>query len=116
MKGKNKISDNIIKGTFSLTISTLIVKILGLIYKIPLANILGDEGMGFFNSAYTVYSFFFILCTAGVPKAIMIIVSSAKAKNEDEEVKRIISISMRMFLYLGIGRCKKCSMQQELWL
>ncbi|MBR4836667.1 MAG: oligosaccharide flippase family protein, partial [Clostridia bacterium] len=103
MKGKNKISDNVIKGTFSLTISTLIVKVLGLIYKIPLVNILGDEGMGFFNSAYTVYSFFFLLCTAGVPKAIMILVSGSKAKGEDEEVKRIISIAMKLFLYLGIG-------------
>ena len=103
MKGKNKISDDVIKGTFSLTISTLIVKALGLIYKIPLANILGDEGMGFFNSAYTVYSFFFLLCTAGVPKAIMILVSSSKAKNEEEEVKRIINIALRLFLYLGIG-------------
>ena len=97
MKGKNKISDNVIKGTFSLTISTLIVKLLGLIYKIPLANILGDEGMGIFNSAYTVYSFFFLLCTAGVPKAIMILVSGSKAKGEDEESKRIISIAMRLF-------------------
>ena len=103
MKGKNKISDSVIKGTFSLTISTLIVKILGLIYKIPLANILGDEGMGFFNSAYTVYSFFFLLCTAGVPKAIMILVSSSKAKNEEEEVKRIVSVAMKLFLYIGIG-------------
>lgn len=102
MKGKNKNSDSVIKGTFSLTISTLIVKVLGLIYKIPLANILGDEGMGFFNSAYTVYSFFFLLCTAGVPKAIMILVSGSKAKGDDEEVKRIISIAMRLFLYLGI--------------
>ena len=103
MKGKNNISDSFIKGTFSLTISTLIVKILGLIYKIPLANILGDEGMGFFNSAYTVYSFFFLLCTAGVPKAIMILVSGSKVKGDDEEAKRIVSIAMRLFLYLGIG-------------
>lgn len=102
MKGKNKISDSVIKGTFSLTVSTLIVKVLGLIYKIPLANILGDEGMGFFNSAYTVYSFFFLLCTAGVPKSIMILVSGSKAKGDGEEVKRIISIAMRLFLYLGI--------------
>ena len=103
MKGKNKISQSVIKGTFSLTISTLIVKILGLIYKIPLANILGDEGMGFFNSAYTVYSFFFLLCTAGVPKAIMILVSSSKAKGDSADVERIVSIAMRLFLYVGIG-------------
>ena len=66
MKIKDRdVSQGIISGAVSLTVATLIVKILGVLYKIPLANILGDEGMGYFNSAYTVYSFFYLLCTAG---------------------------------------------------
>lgn len=103
MEGKNKLSDGIIKGTLSLTISTLIVKLLGLVYKIPLANLLGDEGMGYFNSAYTVYSFFFLICSAGVPKAVMILVSGARARNDDEQVNNIISAATRLFLYIGIA-------------
>ena len=90
----------IISGTISLTISTVIVKILGLIYKIPLSNLIGDEGMGYFNSAYAVYTFFFILCTAGVPKAIMIMISEAKAtNNKSEEI--IVRTAMISFLFLG---------------
>ena len=90
----------IISGTISLTISTVIVKILGLIYKIPLSNLMGDEGMGYFNSAYAVYTFFFILCTAGVPKAIMIMISEAKAtNNKSEEI--IVRTAMISFLFLG---------------
>ncbi len=92
----------IISGTLSLTISTVIVKILGLIYKIPLANILGDEGMGYFNSAYTVYTFFFLLCTAGVPKAVMILVSEAKALQNPKSEERIIKTASSAFLVLGI--------------
>ena len=60
LRKKETLINDILSGAFSLSLSTIIVKILGLIYKIPLAGILGDEGMGFFNSAYTVYSFFYI--------------------------------------------------------
>ncbi len=92
-------ANGIIGGTVSLTISTIIVKLLGVIYKVPLARILGEEGMGYFNSAYTVYAFFYLLCTAGVPKAIMILISEAKAKDGGEE--KIVNTGMRFFLLLG---------------
>lgn len=95
----------IINGGISLTISTIIVKILGLIYKIPLAAILHDEGMGYFNSAYTIYSLFYLLCTAGVPKAIMILVSDCNARADKEKGKRIVSVALDIFLYIGIVLC-----------
>lgn len=101
MKDKNKSSTNtVISGALSLTVSMLAVKILGVIYKIPLAQFLGEEGMGYFNSAYTVYSFFYLLCTAGVPKAIMILISEQKVKGRFSEDK-IVSCAMRTFLLLG---------------
>ena len=40
-----------------LTASTVVVKIIGMLYKIPMLNILGAEGMGYFNSAYEIYTF-----------------------------------------------------------
>lgn len=92
----------VISGTLSLTISTVIVKVLGLIYKIPLANLLGDEGMGYFNSAYTVYTFFFLLCTAGVPKAVMILVSEAKALQNPKSEQRIVKTALMAFLIISI--------------
>jgi stage V sporulation protein B len=88
MKQEKSKFNVILGGTLSLTLSTIIVKILGLIYKIPLATILGDEGMGYFNSGYTVYSFFYLLCTAGVPKSVMILVSKP-------EPRRIIEGQMK---------------------
>ena len=62
---KGGIFTGMIGGALSLTVSAVVVKIIGLIYKIPISSILGDEGMGYFNSAYTVYAFFYLLCTAG---------------------------------------------------
>ena len=97
MKKSHKNEENIITSAFSLTISTLIVKLLGVIYKIPLAQFLSEEGMGYFNSAYTVYTLFYILCTAGVPKAIMIFISERSVGEE-----KIVRVGMRIFLLLGI--------------
>ncbi len=94
-------AQGIIGGALSLTLSAVIVKVLGLIYKIPLSNILGDEGMGYFNSAYTVYGFFYLLCTAGVPKAVMILVSEAKARGNEIDEMRIVRTAARAFLLLG---------------
>ena len=95
------LASGVLGGTLSLTVSTVIVKLLGVIYKIPLARLLGDEGMGYFNSAYTVYAFFYLLCTAGVPKAVMILVSEAKARGSGINERSILRLAMGTFFALG---------------
>lgn len=98
---KNGQGQGFIGGAFSLTLSAVIVKVIGLIYKIPLASLLGDEGMGYFNSAYTVFAFFYLLCTAGVPKAVMILVSEAKAAGRKRDEEHIVRVASRLFLIIG---------------
>ena len=100
-KADGNIAESFIGGTFSLTLSAVIVKVIGLIYKIPLASILGDQGMGYFNSAYTVFAFFYLLCTAGVPKAVMILVSEAKVKGYASEEDKIVRVAMGLFAIIG---------------
>ncbi len=90
-----------IGGAVSLTISVIIVKLLGVLYKIPLASVLSDEGMGYFNSAYTVYSFFYLLCTAGVPKAVMILVSEERS-TEKGNASAVIKSAVLAFSFIGI--------------
>ena len=50
-----------------LTVSTILVKIIGAIFKIPLIAILPEEAYGDFNGAYNIYSFFLTISTAGHP-------------------------------------------------
>ena len=52
---------NYMHGAAILTIGVIIMKLLGFIYKIPLGNILGDEGYSMFLSAYNIYNVFFAL-------------------------------------------------------
>ena len=65
------------KGAMSLSLSVILTKILGVAFKVPLSYILTDEGMGYFNTAYAIYGLFYILCTAGVPKSLMLVKSLA---------------------------------------
>ncbi len=94
--------ESILTGALSLTMATMIVKLLGFFYKIPLSHLLGDEGMGYFNSAYTIYSFFFVLSSAGVPKAVSLLISEARAKNLRNAERRILSFSFLLFGALGL--------------
>ncbi len=60
-----------IKNTIILFISMIITKIVGALFKIPLANLLGGTGMGYFSSAYGLYSPIFALTAAGIPTVLM---------------------------------------------
>lgn len=94
----------IFDGAAVLAVATVITKVLGLLYKVPLSRILHDEGMGYFNSAYTVYTFLYIICSAGVPKAVAIVLceDGAKHSSRSREEKTVRS-ALALFLALGIA-------------
>ena len=56
--GTRKSGGRFLSGVAVLTVSTVIVKLIGLLYKIPMIKFLGEEGMGYFNSANELYTFF----------------------------------------------------------
>ena len=94
--------ESILSGALSLTLGIMIVKLLGFFYKIPLSHLIGEEGMGYFNSAYTIYSFFFVLSSAGVPKAVSLLMGEARAKGLWNTEKRIFRFSLLLFGLLGL--------------
>lgn len=97
----NKERNGLLSGVFAMGVATILVKILSVLYKIPMLNTLGEEGMGYFNTAYTIYSFFYIVCTAGVPKAIMILLSSAGERGEHREYANILRSAFWLFGIIG---------------
>ena len=90
-------------GVAALTVSTIIVKVIGVLYKIPMLKLLGDEGMGYFNSAYEIYSLFYILATAGLPVAVSILVAECGSveKNKYCGAGQVFRVAMLMFALLG---------------
>ncbi|MBR5516296.1 MAG: polysaccharide biosynthesis protein [Clostridia bacterium] len=88
-------------GVLILTIANLIVKVIGVMLKIPLSNELLNEGMGYYNSAYEVYVWLYMVSTAGIPVAIAMMVSESKAKGNFREIKKIYKISLITFATVG---------------
>ena len=93
--------DSVAKGATYLTLSVLIVKIIGFVYKLPISYLIGDEGMGYFNTAYTVFSFFYLICTGGVPKAVSLLVAGERAKGREERALCVLVRSARVFSLVG---------------
>lgn len=104
---KERVHKSILGGALLLSAAGLIVKVIGMLYKLPLASLLREEGMGYFNSAYTVYSFFLLLSTAGLPIAVSILVSTALSspKAGKGEALRILRVTLVIFSILGLCVC-----------
>ncbi len=90
-------------GVLVLTLSTVTVKLIGLLLKILLFDHLGEEGMAYFNAAYTIYAAFFILSTAGFPVAVSIMISESRAKGDVRRVRQIFWIALALFVAIGIA-------------
>lgn len=101
MKTKNNVK-LFFSGVLVLTITNLLVKVIGLMFKIPMNHIVGDEGMGYYNSAYTFYTYLYMVSTAGLPTAISIMISDSRANRQIKQVKRIYHIAMLLFIVIGI--------------
>lgn len=91
-----------ISGVFVLSLSTLIVKIMGLAFKIPMLSILGMEGMGYFNSAYEIYAVLCVISTAGLPVALSMLISSARASDDIQRIKGVYHSALKIFFALGV--------------
>ena len=89
-------------GVMILTLSVIAVKVMGLVYKIPMLKILGPEGMGYFNAAYELYALFFVLSTAGLPVAVSILISEHAVGGRVCQVNKIQKVSLAVFTCLGI--------------
>ncbi len=94
---KNKREESFTAGVVLLTLSAMIVKLIGVCYKIPLVNLLGAQGMGYFNAAYDVYALLCVISTTGLPVAVSILMS----KHENAH-RRIFQLSLIVFVLVGI--------------
>lgn len=92
----------IVKGATILAIAGLISKVFGAIFRIPLTNLIGAEGMSYYGVAYPVYSFFLILATAGIPVAISRMVSERTAKGDYINAHRSYKVSFVLMFAIGI--------------
>lgn len=100
-KGGRARGQNYMHGAAILTVGVIIMKVLGFIYKIPLGNILGDEGYSMFLSAYNIYYVFFTLATAGLPVALSRLVAEADANGRAKQEEKTFRVALAVFTVIG---------------
>ncbi len=88
------------KGALILLIANIITKVIGMVFKIPLTYLIHEEGMAVFSAAYTIYSFVFIVATAGLPVAVSKMVSESEVFGNKKESKRILGVSLMVLTTL----------------
>ncbi len=94
---------NFLQGTALLAMATAIVKVIGAFYKLPLNAIIGEQGFGYFNTAYDIYNVLLMISTAGLPVAMSRMISQASSLGHYRQVRRIYNTARGIFLSLGIA-------------
>ena len=106
MPSKPSQKQNFLQGALILSLGTVLVKIIGALFKIPLSNLIGTRGMGLFTAAYNIYTTLFIISTAGLPVAVSKMVSEASAHRRLDETRAIFRVALSCFVVIGAaGSC-----------
>lgn len=90
-------------GAVILGIAGLLVQVLGAVFRIPLANIIGPAGMGYYQTAYPLYVFLLVFSTNGAPAAISKMTSERLALGRVSDAHRVFKLAFLLMALLGVG-------------
>lgn len=96
-----KIGNLLFSGVVVLTVSNILVKLIGMLLKVPLQRILGDGGMAYYNVANDIYVWLYTLSTTGFPVAISILTSEARGRGNLNEAKKLFRVALGLFVCVG---------------
>ena len=98
-------SNFIIQGSI-LAIAGIIVRLIGMLYRIPLTNYIGDEGNGYYSAAYNIYSIMLILSSYSLPVAVSKMVSARLARGQYRNARKILRAALFYATIVGgVGFC-----------
>lgn len=89
-------------GAAVLMVGSILVKLIGAVYKIPLGNILSNEAYVDFNTAYNVYNLFLTIATAGLPVALSKTIAESHTMGRRNQVDRVFSVALKTCFVLGL--------------
>ena len=101
---KKKESNFVVQGSI-LAVASIVVRIIGIAYRIPMINIIGDEGMGYYGTAFNVYNIALLLSSYSLPLAVSKMVSARLAGKQYRNAARILRAAL---CYCGRGDLVWC--------
>ena len=93
---------SLLTGAGVLAAATVLVKIIGAIYKIPLTNLIGMEGYAYFTGAYDIYVPIYSISMAGLPIAVSKLVSQNLELGRARNAEKIFGVSRKLFFLVGL--------------
>ena len=99
--GKRKGSDSFIVQAGILAGAGIIVRIIGILYRSPLTSIIGDEGNGYYGTAYNIYTIILLLASYSIPSAISKVIAQRLALNEYRNAHRIFQCAFIYVIVVG---------------
>ena len=96
---------SIVSGAMVLAIGMLLVKLLGLLCKIPLSRILGTAGMGYFSASYTLFTAVYGLTVTGLTGAASQCTASLMAQGRYGDCKKLLIGSLKWYTLAGLAGC-----------
>ena len=91
----------LLRGAAVLAGGTVLVKLAGALFKVPLKYTIGAYGMGLFNTAYSFYGPIFALATVGFPVAVSRLTSEYRALGRPEDARRVKRVALVLYLACG---------------
>ena len=95
--------DSVGRGALVLIISGVICKIFGGLFRLPLTNIIGMEGIGIFQMIMSIYSLALVFVSGGVTNALSKLVSSARARGDNKAIGSYLKYGFLFTLSLSLG-------------
>ena len=93
-------SNFLMQGTI-LAAAGIIVRLIGLLYKIPMTRILGDEGIGYYNTAYEIYNIGLILSSYSLPLAVSKLIAQKQVKKRYEDSRKVFRCGIALGVSTG---------------
>ena len=94
VKTTKKESNNFLVQGAILAVAGILVRLIGLAYRVPLLRIIGSKGMGYYSTAYNLYAIILLLSSYSLPLAVSKMVSSRIAKNEYRNANKILRAAL----------------------
>ncbi len=101
-KAKGNKNQSFILGAAILSFCLLVVKVIGMLYKVSLSRLYGEVGAGLLNNAYELYTPLFTLASAGFPIAVSRMVSENMSRGRYRDIRRIKAVAVPFFIISGV--------------
>lgn len=99
---RKKSSNNLLVQGGILATAAILVRFIGLLYRVPLDNIVGSEGMGIYASAYNVYNIALLISSYSLPLAVSKLVASRTIKKQYKNSFRIFFTALIIGSVVGL--------------